>query len=182
MTTRDRIIESTASLIRNRGYFGTGINEIIKDTSVPKGSLYHHFPGGKDEMISSALEVAALGYAEEFKNAMKGKPNAVEGLKAIVDLYIHGFGKGKQFTGCPLAAVSMDISGQNEHLRKTCARLFTFWIDSTASYLEYKGVKNARPKAESFMIRLEGAIMMSQAQQSARPLQIVKNEIHSLLK
>ena len=183
MKTRDKIIKSASSMIRKGGYHGTGINDLIKEVQVPKGSLYHHFPGGKDEIVDSALEQAAVDLALTFKNAMKGKKDAVEGLNAVIKLYIDDFTKDNLKYGCPLAMVSLDLSNENESLRMTCSRLFDFWIDAIASYLKYKGVKgDIREKAESFLIQLEGAIMMARVQQSIRPFQLISKDLEQLLK
>lgn len=181
VNAKETLTEVTSELIRNKGYYGTGINEILAGAGIPKGSLYHHFPGGKDELIEAALKQAALQYAGEFKNAMKGKGSAVEGLKSVVDVYIDKINKTNDYMACPLAAVSLDVSGQNEKLRLACESMFEFWILVTTAYLEYKNVKKSREKAESFMIRLEGAILLSQVQRSARPFELIKRELQYLI-
>ena len=150
MNSRESIIQSAGALIRAKGYFGTGVNEITKESKVPKGSLYHHFPGGKDEIIESALEEAAMQLAISFKNAMKGKGDAAKGLAAVVDIFIDDLKENNLKYGCPLAAVSMDVAMENEHLRSACSRLFKFWIDAIEGYLNYKNVRSSKDKAERF--------------------------------
>ena len=181
MKTKDSIVQSASNLIRLKGYFGTGINEIIEESKIPKGSLYHHFPGGKDEVIEAALEEAAVSLAISFKNAMKGKGSAVNGLKGIIDLFIDDLKENKLKYGCPLAAVSMDVAIENENLRMACTRLFDFWITAIDSYLKYKGIKKSREKAERFLIRVEGALLLSRVQQSDRPLKLIKKDLDNLI-
>ena len=183
MNTKETLVKSTSKLIRETGYHGTGVNDILSLTQIPKGSLYHHFPGGKDEIIEAALEEAAIEMALSFKHAMKGKKNAAEGLKAVLDLYIHEFNSSNHLNGCPLAAVSLDVSSENDSLRNTCSRLFEFWVDALSGYMEYKGVKGRyREKAEMFLIRLEGALLLSRVQQSSRPLELAKKDLEFILK
>lgn len=181
MKTKERIVQSAADLIRIKGYYGTGINEIIGETNIPKGSLYHHFPEGKDSIVQAALEEAAKQLAISFKNAMKGKANACEGLKAVVDLYIKEFRKNGLKYGCPLAAVSLDVSSDNELLRATCSDMFDFWKQAIKSYVEYKGgYSNSDEIAEHFLIQFEGAIMLSRVYKSTKPLELIKKELHKL--
>ncbi len=183
MSTRDNIIIAAKKQIRKSGYYGTGINDLLRDTELPKGSLYHHFPGGKDEIIETALEEAAMEMALVFKNAMKGKRTAAQGLSAIVDLYLKDYKNDMLKYGCPLASVSHDVTAGNEALRATCSRLFDFWKEAITSYLIYKGVViEAVDKSEKFLIMLEGAIMLSRVQKSDRPLRLVKKEIESLIR
>ena len=49
--TRTRMIEATALLLRRRGYHGTSLNDILSASGAPRGSLYFHFPGGKDQLV-----------------------------------------------------------------------------------------------------------------------------------
>jgi len=181
MNTKESIIHSASNLIRLKGYYGTGIKEITELSSATKGSVYYHFPGGKDEIIEAALEEAAVMLAISFKNAMKGKGKAVNGLKGIIDLFIDDLKENKLKYGCPLAAVSMDVAMENDALRMACSRLFEFWIEAVDSFLRYKNVKNSRDKAERFLIRVEGALLLSRVQQSDRPLKLIKIDLDKLI-
>lgn len=182
METKQLIIEKTAKLIQEKGYYGTGLSDILSHADVPKGSLYHHFSGGKDELIARALEFAANQRSELFRKAMKGKPNAIEGLKAVVDIFIDEMKSSEFARGCPLATVSLDISSENEELRKVCSEMYDYWIDGIEKYLEYKGIaRNVRVKAEEFMVNLEGAILLSKVQQNDKYLIQIKNQIAPLL-
>src|SRR5690606_22631896 len=88
-TTRQRLIERAAHHIELKGYFGTGINEILKETGIPKGSLYHHFPGGKDELIKEAIKYSSKKQQKAFADAMLSHKTVVDGLKAVIDYLIN---------------------------------------------------------------------------------------------
>ena len=55
-STRHRIIQESIKLFQRHGYHGTAVSAILKAAKTPKGSLYHHFPKGKEEVASAALE------------------------------------------------------------------------------------------------------------------------------
>jgi len=182
MGTREKLIESTAKFIHEKGYYATGINEVLNDAGIAKGSLYHHFPNGKDELVLISLMHAAELRAQTYKSAMKGKGSAENGLKGVIDVHITELRDTNYSRGCPLATVSLEISSENETLRKACADLFEFWIHELEKYLMYKGVDAARRKAEFFMTGLEGAILLSKVQRDSRYLAQFKDQIKSLLK
>src|ERR1051326_426676 len=74
--TRDRILSATADLLRRKGYNGTGLKEIVKASEAPFGSIYHHFPGGKEELGAEAIRLAGRTYNALielfFENATDG--------------------------------------------------------------------------------------------------------------
>ena len=158
MSTRDLLVKATSEIIQKKGYHGTGMSAIIEAVGVPKGSLYHHFPEGKDALISASLKYYASTKGEHFKLAMKGKKTATRGLQAIVDLFINYLEHTGYNKGCPIAAVALDVSSENEALRKTCTSIFDMWQKELQSYLVYKEVKNPKFKAEAFLIGLEGSL------------------------
>ena len=180
MSTRDQLIEITSTLIQEKGYYGTGLTEVIKEIGVPKGSLYHHFPNGKDELVAAALQHSASQRALQFKEAMKGKKTAIAGLRACVDVLMEELVDSDYKRACPLATVSLDISSMNSNLRDHCAAMFDMWTDSVQSYLEYKGEQNAAAIAEQFMIQIEGGMLLSKVHHSTKYLKTVKKQIPQL--
>ena len=60
MKTKEKLIQKTIELIIEKGYHGTGVNEILRATKIPKGSLYHHFPKGKDQLVTEALRSSTI--------------------------------------------------------------------------------------------------------------------------
>ena len=89
MSSRDRLVQVTARLIREKGMAATGINEIITAAGLPKGSMYHYFPGGKEELVKAALHSYKDLLGQSFKARMKGSTTAEQGLCGIVDFFIH---------------------------------------------------------------------------------------------
>jgi TetR/AcrR family transcriptional repressor of lmrAB and yxaGH operons len=178
--TRQELIEATATCIKTKGYYGTGITEIIETVGVPKGSLYHHFKKGKDELVEAALDFLAQKQSEKFVSVMKGKPNAAEALKAVVDTF-KSQDNAQIIEGCPLATLTLEVSGSNEKMRKACSAQYDYWQKGIEDYLVYKNIPGAAQKAESFFVQLEGALLLSRAHQNPKYLEQLKSQIENLI-
>lgn len=179
--TKTQLVSKTAEIMRVKGYHGTGLAEILKALELPKGSLYHHFPKGKDQLIEAALQLAAKQQADIYKNAMKGKGAPENGLAAVVDTFMETAKQTQFQTTCPVATVCLDISSSNSELRTVCQELFNFWISAIDGFLAYKNVENSAKKAEKFMVQLEGALLLTKVYQSNRFLEQLKLDIPVLL-
>jgi AcrR family transcriptional regulator len=86
-TTRERIVDASSELFRRQGFTGTGVKQIVAAASAPFGSLYHHFPGGKSELLHAALDMASergLAALEGVRGeAAGGRDRAVPGPLAV---------------------------------------------------------------------------------------------------
>src|SRR5947207_14909068 len=78
--TRTRMIEATALLIRQRGYHGTSLNDILSASGAPRGSLYFHFPGGKDQLVVEVTRDSVADVTKKLDEALAaGSDPAVAG-------------------------------------------------------------------------------------------------------
>ncbi|MHA7100067.1 TetR/AcrR family transcriptional regulator [Roseivirga pacifica] len=180
MTTRERLVSTTSNLVRKKGYYGTGINEILKSVAVPKGSLYHHFPKGKDELIREAILYGGEIQMRKYGDALRGKP-ALEGLSAMVDVMAEELEKSDFQDACPIAAVAMAAGIIEEEIRVACDKVFKGWQNDLAGYLERRGVTNALEKAEELYAMFEGAYVLSKAHKDVKYLLLQKKYIALIL-
>ena len=180
MTTKEKLITTTATLIRKKGYFGTGINEVLKLVNLPKGSLYHHFPQGKDHLVIEAVRFAGTEQLSKYEAALKGR-GANEGLKAVVDVLIRDLDTSGFSKGCPMATVILEVSGENEAIRKACEQMFVDWQKGLAGYLERRGISNALAKSKQFFAMIEGGYVLSKAHKNTSYLAMQKHYVDSLL-
>lgn len=180
MNTRERLIHVTSDLIRKKGYFGTGINEVLKQVGVPKGSLYHHFPKGKDELIREAVYWGGENQMQKYGNALKGKP-ADQGLSDMIDVMIDELLNSDFEDGCPIAAVAMAAGTIDDEIREACAKVFVGWQNNLAGYLERRGIENAQAKAEELYSMFEGAFVLSKAHKDVKYLLLQKKFINTIL-
>lgn len=181
--TRARLAESMLDLIQTSGYSGTGLNAVIEHASAPKGSIYFHFPDGKEGMGVAAIELAARQFEALIAEAVaaSGDPStaaraAIESLAAIVG--------GSDFRlGCPVSVVTLEMGAENERLRRACATAFESWIAPTAALLETNGLapEAARNLATVVVSTIEGAVIVSRATRSIEPLHSAADVVAELI-
>jgi TetR/AcrR family transcriptional repressor of lmrAB and yxaGH operons len=181
MTTKETLINVTSKLIREKGVSATGIAEIVEISQIPKGSVYHHFPNGKDELIIAALHNYRDLMASAFKLSIKGKSTASTGLKAVIDYFILSLQNSDYKNGCPLAIVALEASGNNNALQLACKEVMDYWINNLHSYFIYKQINLGKNAAIEFITRLEGALIMSQIYKDTKFLIQLKKQINSIV-
>src|SRR3954453_5573311 len=172
--TKDRIVEASAELFRRQGYSGTGIKQILAEASAPFGSLYHHFPGGKEELGAEAIRRSGHLYGQLFPAIVGPAPDLLTG---IADFFA-GAAQTLVETGyadaCPIATVALEVSSTSEPMRDACAEVFDAWIAGAAEHFARHGIApdRARELALHFLCALEGAFVLARALRSTEPLTV----------
>jgi TetR/AcrR family transcriptional repressor of lmrAB and yxaGH operons len=162
--SKTRIIRATLDLLSQSGLSGVGINQVVTESATPKGSLYHFFPGGKLELAAVALEEAERFEGQWFREIFQKHETVsrkVEQLftDAAQNLEASGFTKG-----CPVAAVTLELSDDSESLRPVCRAIFMTWQDIIAAGLEEVPEAERLEVAELILGTLEGALIFSRAE------------------
>ena len=140
--SRRRIVVTTAKLLRRQGYNGTGLNQIVAEAEAPKGSLYFHFPGGKEQLAAEAI-AASAGYLDAGLRACE-RASALESL----DLYVEEAAKLLERTnyteGCPIATVILEVGTSSALIGKACADAIDLQISHVTGWLERDGLERGR--------------------------------------
>jgi AcrR family transcriptional regulator len=172
--TKDRIMDSTAELFRRQGYNGTGIKQILAAANAPFGSLYHFFPGGKEDLGAQTIRSSGQLYMELFATIAMQAPDV---LSAVSDFFT-GAAQTLEETdyadACPIATVALEVASTNEPLREACAEVFEAWIGSASAYFAAAGIapEKARELALSMLCLLEGAFIFCRAMRSTESLHV----------
>ena len=117
-----------ARLLRDQGYTATGRAQVLAESGVSNGSLYHHFPGGMEELAEAALEAAGQAVADALSEALNGAPNTAVGVTRFLDI-AEGPVAGEPCPGCPIAPTALESPIVSPRLRATASRCF-----ATGSY------------------------------------------------
>jgi TetR/AcrR family transcriptional repressor of lmrAB and yxaGH operons len=151
-----------ARLLRDQGYAATGRAELLAESGVSNGSLYHHFPGGMEEVAGAALETSGRIVADALSVALAGAPNAGEGVVRFLDI-AQGAAVGEQCAGCPVAPTALESPIVSPRLRAVAARCFDQWEALIAARLRMDGwPEDSVPTAASAALALiEGSLLLA---------------------
>ncbi len=173
--TKIRIVQAGAQLFRRQGFTGTGVKQIVTEASAPFASLYHFFPGGKEELGAEVIRWSGAMYSEFVIDAFFTEgADPVAATEAAFDGAAATLVESDFADACPIATVALEISSSSEPLRVACADVFTAWIDRLADRFAGYGVADgtARELAVSMLLSLEGAFVLSRALRSTDPVRI----------
>ena len=105
--TREHMIESTSGLVHRLGFHGTSLNEILTESGAPRGSLYYHFPGGKEQLILEATRQGVAIVTQVLKEALADSPDPADGVRAFVEAAAYQLRDSGYVFGCPVAPSSL---------------------------------------------------------------------------
>ena len=171
------MIRGAADLLARRGLGGTSFREVLQRTSAPRGSVYHHFPGGKHELVAAAVNHIGDSLTAII-DAQVGR--AAEDVVATVAAAMrHPLASSDFAAGCAVAAVTVDAASEFPGLTGVAGGVFRAWQDHLATALHAGGV--ARPRADTLAVTviaaLEGAIILSRAQHDITAYDHVTGEL-----
>lgn len=171
---KNKMIERTAVLLAKKGLQGTSFSEILEASGAPRGSLYHHFPGGKNELILAALELAGQR-AIAAMAVHRGKP-ANEVAAAFIGLWREVLTRAHFTAGCAVVAVT--VATDDEHALAAASATFAEWQKLLADLFTAGGVAPARALAlaTNLISACEGAVILARAEKSLAPLDFVASE------
>ncbi|MFJ8210423.1 TetR/AcrR family transcriptional regulator [Streptomyces sp. NPDC096033] len=181
--TSARLAESMLELIQRHGYSGTGLNTVVEHAGAPKGSLYFHFPQGKEALGAKAVELAAARFGSLVADSARGSATPGEVVRRVID-ELAGMLDGSDFQlGCPVSVVTLEMGAQSERLRDACAQAFESWIEPVSDLISASGRPRpaARALATAVVSMVEGAVIVSRAQRSTEPLYCAAQAITVLL-
>ena len=180
--TKRRMVRGAAELLRQRGYTGTGFREVIEVTGAPRGSIYHHFPGGKAQLAGEAVDyVGALARESIAGPFADGDP--IRALRTFVELWRADFERSGHRAGCPIAAVAVENHDEAPELLDAAARAFDQWCTAFSDCLRAAGVAGARADRLAALVvsAVEGAIVLSRAERDSAPLADVAAELEDVI-
>lgn len=172
---RERMVASAVNLLARRGLQATSFSEVLEHSGAPRGSVYHHFPEGKDQMIGSALD-AAGGRAIELLNERAGAP-AEEVAAWFLHIWREVLIRGRLEAGCAVLAVA--VAAESPELLDQTARVFRTWRRRLAELLEQGGLRaaDAARFAALLVASSEGAVVLARAEQSLEPFDLVADQL-----
>jgi TetR/AcrR family transcriptional repressor of lmrAB and yxaGH operons len=176
------MVITTAKLMRRQGYHGTGLNQIVAEAAAPKGSMYFHFPGGKEQLAAEAI-AASAAYLDAAMVASEGS-TTLESL----DRYLVAAGRTLERSdyteGCPLATVVLEVAPTSTVIGDACADAIELLLTRLAEWFERDGftADRARQRAQVIYAAIEGALVLAKALRSTEPLAALREQLPELVR
>lgn len=171
--TRERIVLAAAELYRRQGYTGTGMKRVAAEAQAPFGSIYHFFPGGKEELGAEVVQRAGAMYALLLPAVFDPAPDPVTGVRTFFTLAGEHLQASGWADACPIATIALETSGTSEPLRAACAHVFAAWVEDGTARFTAEGLDRDAARAFTLAIiaALEGAFVLARALRSTEPLE-----------
>jgi TetR/AcrR family transcriptional repressor of lmrAB and yxaGH operons len=172
---RAKMVAGAAQLLAERGPQATSFTEVLERTGAPRGSVYHHFPQGKDQLVDSALELAGARAIELLDR------KAGESALAITEYFLyvwHEVLARSQFSaGCAVLAVT--VATDSPELLTRTAGIFRAWRGQLTDLLRQGGLeaRDAASFAALLVAASEGAVVLARAEHSMEPFELVREQL-----
>ena len=182
--TKERILDASSVLFRRQGLTGTGIKQVLDLADVPFGSLYHHFPGGKDQLAAETIRRAGEHYGRVVAEKLLGQDDLVSGFEAA----FRDAGATLEATdyadACPIETVALEVASTNPALRAATAEVFDSWLAGLCALLVAEGLDaaTARALALTILSSLEGAFILARTARSTEALEACGVAMATLLR
>ena len=167
---RTTLVLATLDLLRRGGLSGAGINQVVDASRAPKGSVYHYFPGGKQQLVIAALREAERTVGESFSNVFGARVRVGEKVRTLFTRAAAGLEANDFAKGCPVAAVTLDLDRESEALRDVCRQVFDRWVDVIAQGLDDVPRGERRAIAQLIFATLEGGLVLARARGAKAPV------------
>lgn len=170
--TRQKIIETAAALYQQQGYHATGLKQVLEISQSPKGSMYFHFPGGKEELASAAAARSGEDMREALSVVIQQAESLAEVLQGVCHALAAQLEQSKFLNGCPVATLTLEMASYSPGIQSTCEGVYKEWEsvikDSLAQF--DVPVSNMDSYATFVLSAIEGAMLLCRAYQSTQPL------------
>jgi TetR/AcrR family transcriptional repressor of lmrAB and yxaGH operons len=171
-----------ARLLRDQGYTATGRAQLLEESGVSNGSLYHHFPAGMRELAEAALEASGHAVAEALREALDGAPDAAAGIARFLDM-AEDPGAEEPCPGCPISPTALESPIISPNLRAAAVRCFDEWEGIIAARLRADGwpADSATETASAALALVEGALLLARVSGQVNHLANAKRAAVSVL-
>jgi len=167
--SRERMIEATIGLMRASGLSGAGINEIVRESGAPKGSIYHFFPNGKKQIVIEALETYSQRVLDFIERALARKRLPDEKVKFLFSAFAQRVQEGHFQQSCAVGTVSLDLEKDLEEIRIVLEVALRKWIALIEGHFDFGDTRRTKSFAGLLLTNIEGAYIRSRAERSSQP-------------
>ena len=181
--TRERIVTATTELFRGRGFNGTSLKQVIESAQAPTGSIYHFFPGGKEELGEAVIRESGAAYQQLFELVADEATDVAEAIRELFDGAADALEETDYIDICPIGNVAREVASTHEPLRQATVDVFAGWTTAISKRLRAAGFSpgDANAIANTVISAIEGALMLARARRSTTDLRATGVHIQHLV-
>jgi TetR/AcrR family transcriptional repressor of lmrAB and yxaGH operons len=180
--SRAALVDTAAVLFRRQGYAATGVNQILETADVKAGSLYHHFPEGKQELAAAVVDSVGADIERRLRELLDSGLPVADIVDGWIDLMASGLA-GDQRDGCPIEPIATESVNASPQVREASARAFGGWCLAVSDRLRAEAwpEADAEQTALAVIALVEGALMLSRIAGDAAALNAAKAAVRTLI-
>jgi TetR/AcrR family transcriptional regulator, lmrAB and yxaGH operons repressor len=182
-SSRERLLDAAVDLLQRQGFHGTGLNELLAASGTPRGSLYFHFPGGKEQIGAEAIARAGGQVAGAVGHLVRANASVADAVDALAGVLAAGLEASQFERGCPVATTALEVGSRSEAIGAAARASFDSWAAPLRERLEAEGFARAQAieRADLVIAALEGALVLARAHRDAAVLRGVGRQLRPLL-
>jgi TetR/AcrR family transcriptional regulator, lmrAB and yxaGH operons repressor len=168
-STRVRIEQAAADLLARHGYSGMGLKALSEAAQAPFGSVYHHFPGGKEDVVASSIRSTGNQVATLLSLLFGPEADTERALETLFDFMARRLRDNDWSLGCPVGTPALDGSAESAEVAAACRDSMQAWVVVLAEHLARTGVEPLRANeiAAVIVASYEGATLVARVQRDA---------------
>jgi TetR/AcrR family transcriptional regulator, lmrAB and yxaGH operons repressor len=177
--SKDRMITAARRLFREHGYLGTALSDVVTESAAPRGSVYFHFPGGKEELATEVTLLHAADAIAHTNRAAAATKTAAQLIEAFMRRFRDELVSSHYREGCAIAPIVMESIPASAQLGDVTRRAFQDVITTLAARLTEKNVPHHRAArlATNAVTSMEGALILGRVLRSPEPFNIATAEL-----
>jgi TetR/AcrR family transcriptional repressor of lmrAB and yxaGH operons len=177
------MLETTGRLLQLRGYHGTGLNEILAESGAPRGSLYFHFPGGKDQLVIEATRASVERVTRHRREVLDKAQTPAAAVRAFGEGLATLLAETDYRLSCPIAPIVLDGNGEIPELAELSRETFEDWIELLRVAFVRAGIpaKRARSLALLTQSSFEGLLVIARAYRDTAPILETADELAAIV-
>ncbi len=183
VSSKGRLLDAAAASLRERGYNATSISAVARDGKAPMGSVYFHFPGGKEQLAGEAIGSGVEAIATQISETMSNQENPAKAIADCARVWARDLQNSDFKRGCPIAASALEFAATSDTLRMVAVDGFAVWRDLFEQRLVSAGVgpETAQETAMVVLSLLEGAELMARVERDTSPLHLAADTIEQVV-
>lgn len=182
--TKQQVVDAAVGLFTRQGYHATGVNQVLAESGAPRGSLYFHFPEGKQQLAAESVETAGERVCLEIEAILERHDEPGAAFDEIAELFCTALEASDFQNGCPVATVALEASSESPAVRQACENAYEAW--STALRLRFLGWGVEQDRAAELAVvalsMIEGALLLARVQRDPGVIRVVAKQLAEVVR